>query len=301
MVIKMSNKIFSDLQGLGFDNLNNINIYKKDNNNSIVEDSKKEVNKLSHLYEKEITCPVCNTIFKAKAVKSSSYRLASKDSDLFMRFSVINPYLYDVWLCDNCGYASLKNDFGKLSENQINAILNGIKTKWKGREYPEEYNEDIAIERYKLALLNYIVINAKPSKKAMTCLKTAWMYRLKNDTENEVIFLQEALKGFEDAYFNEMFPIYGMDKFTLAYLIGELSRRVNEDAKALKWFSEVITSRGVSTKLKDLARDQKDLIKEKERQAQEDLKKLQDDSISIDNYQPQSKNSGLFSKFFKKS
>jgi len=123
-------------------------------------------------------------------------------------------------------------------------------------------------------------------------------YKYKHDIPKEI---RNKLKVAADAYFNEMFPIYGMDKFTLAYLIGELSRRVNEDAKALKWFSEVITSRGVSTKLKDLARDQKDLIKEKERQAQEDLKKLQDDSISIDNYEPQSKNSGLFSKFFKKS
>ncbi|WP_179631979.1 DUF2225 domain-containing protein [Clostridium peptidivorans] len=106
----MSNKIFSDLHNLGFDNLNNMNIYKKDDNNSIVEDKKKEVNKLSHIYEKEVTCPVCNNVLKVKAVKSSSYRFASKDSDLFMRFGIINPYFYDVWICDNCGYASLKND-----------------------------------------------------------------------------------------------------------------------------------------------------------------------------------------------
>lgn len=297
----MSNNIFSDLQSLGFDNLNNMNIYKKDDNTSIVEDKKKEVNKLSHLYEKEVTCPVCNTVFKAKAVKSSSYKLASKDSDLFMRFSIINPYFYDVWICDSCGYASLKNDFGKLSDLQINAILTQVKTKWKGKKYPEEYDEDIAIERYKLALLNYIVTNGKSSKKAMTCLKTAWMYRLKNNLENENIFLQEALKGFEDAYFNEMFPIYGMDKFTLCYLIGELNRRLNNDDTALKWFSEVITSKGVSPKLKDLARDQKDLIKEKETQLKEALKKIEDDSLNIGTCESKPKNNGLFSKIFKKS
>lgn len=299
MVIKMSNKIFSDLQNLGFDNLNNINIYKKDDNTSIVEDKKKEVNKLSHLYEKELTCPVCNNVFKAKAVKSSSYRLGSKDSDLFMRFTLINPYFYDVWVCGNCGYAALKNDFGKLSDFQINAIITQIKTKWKGKIYPEEYNEDIAIERYKLALLNYIVINAKASKKAMTCLKIAWMYRLKNDMENESIFLSESLKGFEDTYLNEDLPIYGMDKFTLTYLIGELNRRLAQDEKALKWFSEVITAKGASAKLKDLARSQRDLIKEK--QAMEELKTTElPSSVDLNNDESQSKNIGFFSKLFKK-
>lgn len=300
MVIKMSNNIFSDLQSLGFDNLNNMNIYKKNDNNSIVEDKKKEVNKLSHLYEKEVTCPVCNNVFKAKAVKSSSYRLASKDSDLFMRFALINPYFYDVWICDNCGYAALKNDFGRLSDFQINAIITQVKAKWKGRKYPEEYNEDIAIERYKLALLNYIVIGAKSSKKAMTCLKIAWMYRLKTDIENESIFLSESLKGFEDAYLNEDLPIYGMDKFTLTYLIGELNRRLSQDEKALKWFSEVITSKGVSVKLKDLARGQRDLIKEK--QAIEELKTTElPPSVDLNSDESESKNIGFFSKLFKKS
>jgi len=300
MVIKMSNKIFSDLQSLGFDNLNDINIYKKDNNTSIVEDKKKEVNKLSHIYEKEVSCPVCNNVFKAKAVKTSSYRLASKDSDLFMRFSLINPYFYDVWICDNCGYASLKNDFGRLSDLQVNAVITKVKSKWKGREYPEEYNEDIAIERYKLALLNYIVIGAKSSKKAMTCLKIAWMYRLKTDTENENIFLSESLKGFEDAYLNEDLPIYGMDKFTLIYLIGELNRRLAQDDKALKWFGDVITSKGSSVKLKDLARGQRDLIKEK--QAIEELKTTElPPSVDLSNDESKSKNIGFLSKLFKKS
>lgn len=295
----MSNKIFSDLHDLGFDNLNNINIYKKDDNNSIVEDKKKEVNKLSHIYEKEVTCPVCNNVFKVKAIKSSSYRFDSKDSDFFMRFDIINPYFYDVWICDNCGYASLKNDFGRLSDFQIDAIATQVKTKWKGRKYPEEFNEDIAIERYKLALLNYIVIDAKSSKKAMTCLKIAWMYRLKNDIQNENILLSESLKGFENAYFNEALPIYGMDKFALTYLIGELNRRLDEDEKALKWFSEVITTKGVRTKLKDLARDQKNLIKEK--QAEEESKKIQNDSsFNVDSYESQGKNISFFSKLFKK-
>ena len=88
------------------------------------------------------------------------------------------------------------------------------------------------------------------------------MYRLTEDQSNELIFLKQALEGFNDAYFNEDFPIYGMDKFTCMYLIGELNRRIGNNSEALSWFSRVITTQGVPQKVKDRARDQKDLIKE---------------------------------------
>ena len=51
------------------------------------------------------------------------------------------------------------------------------------------------------------------------------MYRL-IDTEDskkiELIFLNQALEGLSDAYYAESFPIYGMDKYSAMYLIGEL-------------------------------------------------------------------------------
>jgi uncharacterized protein (DUF2225 family) len=51
-----------------------------------------------------------------------------------------------------------------------------------------------------------------------------------------------------------------MDAYTLAYLMGELSRRLRNKEDALKWFGKVIITPGVNPKLKEMARDQKDLI-----------------------------------------
>ncbi|MDP4088736.1 MAG: DUF2225 domain-containing protein [Bacillota bacterium] len=256
-------KLFSDLEYLGFNKTDNWELYGS-NTAGPEKQAVKEVEENKEktlLYEREVICPVCETRFNARAVKVSAARTVSKDSDFFIRYSVINPYFYDVWVCNSCGYASMKKDFEYIKEHQIEHIKKNITSRWRGRKYPETYDLDIAIERYKLSLLNYAVRNAKNSSKAMNCLKIAWMYRLKEDVESEQTFLLQTLEGLENAYYNEDFPMYGMDRFTTMYLIGELSRRTGNDEKAMQWFSKVITTTSVSPKLKDLARDQKDLIK----------------------------------------
>jgi uncharacterized protein (DUF2225 family) len=89
---------------------------------------------------------------------------------------------------------------------------------------------------------------------------------------------------------NEDFPIYGMDKFTTMYLIGELNRRTNNLSVANLWFSKIITSANAPQKIKDLARDQRDLIKEAENRSME--------SPNLKS-ETEPKKSGFLSKFFK--
>ncbi|WP_392486111.1 DUF2225 domain-containing protein [Haloimpatiens sp. FM7315] len=295
----MNDNIFSGLEKLGFNDIINVDLYNdiKTKKEKSSDNSKKISKQGSYLYNKEIICPVCNTAFKAKAVKTSSYRVLSRDTDFFTRYAVINPYFYDIWLCNSCGYASMKVDFFKIKSYKINEIKTSITSKWKPREYPEVYDVDIAIERYKLALLNYYVIESVASKKAMACLKIAWMYRLKNDSKNELIFLGHALTGIEEAFFKEDFPIYGMDRYTTMYLIGELNHKLSNYDKALLWFSKVIVQPGVKYKIKELARDQREYIKlnylsenKIESKENENEKSTKDHSISKKNF---------INKFFK--
>lgn len=214
-----------------------------------------------YLFNKEINCPVCGVKSKVPFVKIKAYRIKSKDSDLYINYSLINPYFYDVWLCNECGYAAMKSDFEKIRKRDIDIILKEISPKWKRRYYPMVHDVNIAIELFKLSLLNNSIIKSKSSIKAMNCLKLAWMYRILKDNENEQLFLKQSLNEFKEAYFNEDFPIYGMDKFATMYLIGELYRRTGNYQEALIQFSNVITNPHASRKVKDLAITQKDLIK----------------------------------------
>lgn len=289
----MDKTIFSGLEDLGFENIEEIDLYTKKEEEIGNTQVKTEEEKIEeHLYEKQYTCPVCENTFKSKAVKTSSYRLEKRDSDLFNHYGLVNPYFYDVVLCNSCGYAAMQSDFNKIRSYQTPLVLQKVTTRWRGKNYPEVYDINVAIERYKLSLLNYVVMEAKASKKAFNCLKLAWMYRLLKDTQNEQLFLKQAIEGFCDAYTSEDFPIYGMDKPTIEYLIGELNRRIGNNEEAMKWFSRVITFSGTPQKVKDLARDQRDLIKQSET-----ISKQEEDS-DIDSLAVEKKQ-GFFGRFFK--
>lgn len=286
--------IFSGLDNLGFENVDDLDLYAENDKKENEAENSFEVNlqkDLSHLYDKKVTCPICGSSFSVKAVKTSSYRMKDKDSDFFIRYDLINPYFYDVWLCNSCGYAAMKADFEKIKSFQKDLVKQNITSRWKGRTYTEPYDLPIAIERYKLSLLNYVFMEAPASKKAMNCLKLAWMSRLAEDSKMELEYLNQSLKGFNDAYFNEDFPIYGMDRFTTMYLIGELNRRIGNGEEAMLWFSKVITTPSVSKRLKELARDQKDLIKSV---------KSEENADSSESYTTSSKKKGFLSSLFTK-
>lgn len=287
----MKENIFSGLEELGFNDIKDIEVFdKRKEQEKETSKEKKEEDPRSLLYDASTSCPVCGNKFQAKAVKSSAYRRQKSDSDFFIRYSSINPYFYEVSLCNVCGYAALKQDFEKIRDFQVELVQSKISPRWQGRHYPDVYDAKIALERYKLALLNSVVMEAKASRKSLICLRIAWMYRLLEDESNEQVFLKQALEGFNEAYTNEDFPISGMDKFTVMYLIGELNRRTGNFNEANLWFSKIITAPSASQKVKDMARDQRDIIKE------ETLKTMQDPE---DSTQDQNKKINFFSKLFK--
>lgn len=220
-----------------------------------------EIDITKDIFEKEVCCPVCDAKFKATSVKVNSPRVLSKDSDLFIRYSTVNPYFYDVWICNSCGYAALKSDFPKLKSYQKDLVLKNITPKWRPRTFSVVLNEIDAIDRYKLALITASIIEKPNSTLGILLLKTGWMYRLLNDEKNEKTFLSQAVEVLSKAYTLEDFPLYGMQRDSLSYLIADLHRLTGDDANALKWYSSVITSSSSSAKVKDLARSGKDLIK----------------------------------------
>jgi uncharacterized protein len=116
----------------------------------------------------------------------------------------------------------------------------------------------------------------------------AWIYRLQEDDANEQLFLEQALEGFNEAYMNESFPICSMDKYTVMYLIGELNRRTGSFDEANLWFSKLITTPNIPQKIKELARDQRDLIRG-------ELFKME---TPMNSYEVENKKTGFFSKFF---
>ena len=265
---KFDDDLFCNLSNLGFVNLNNVPIYGEQDEKMEKPKEKEQINPVDFIFDRKIVCPVCTKNIAIKAVKSSGVRVISKDTDFMTYYHEPNPSFYDAWFCPNCGYAAMSNKFSSLMEKQIKLIKENISSRWKfNKNYPPLYTVDIAIELHQLALLNTVVKQGKDSEKAMNCLKLAWLYRLKKDKQSEDKFIFHAVQGFVKSFEKEPFPIAGMDAPTLQYLIGELYRRLMDYSSSLQWFSKVISDRNAKPRIKEMARDQKDLVNEGRKKA----------------------------------
>ena len=237
------------------------------------------------LFDKSYTCPVCDMPFHSKMVKTGKVKLLSQDTDLRPKYKYVDSIKYDVLACPGCGYSSLSRFFKFMMPSQAKLIMENITKNFRGLpETGDIYTYDDAIGRYQLALTNSIVKKAKPSEKAYTCLKMAWLYRGKAETlpedtpgydkviselkKEEDSLLNTAYEGFSDAFSKEDFPMCGMDELTVTYLVAELARRAGDYEASSRWISKVLTSRNASERIKDKARNVKELI-EKDREKEE--------------------------------
>lgn len=215
------------------------------------------------IYHSTQVCPVCNKTIEVTKVRSKAVKVVSRDSDFCTRYEDINPIFYEAWVCEYCGYASLAEQFDKLSYKHAKIIKEKISSKWNQRSFKGERNINEALEAFKLALLNAQLIGAKSSELAKICIRIAWLYRLKGDTK-EKEFLNFALKCYSTAYENENLTADKLDDTTCAYMIAELNRRMGSFEESIKWFSKLISSPEArkNKMLMDQIRDQFQLAKD---------------------------------------
>lgn len=279
--------LLSGLGGMGLGNLEGMSLYedvkKPQKVEADVDEQAKEETRpteIDYIFEKGYECPVCVKKFKSFAVMTGKARLSGTDEDLKPNYVGIEPIKYDVVVCPNCGYAALTKNWGGLTPTQIKNIKLNIASAFKPKAYGKYmYTFDEAAERYQLALATAIVKQAKASEKAYICLKAGWLQRAKMESldpsskqyeleyaeaenlQNE--YLKKAKEGFVASRQNESFPICGMDESTLDYLLATMFIRFEEYENAAKLVGQILASRTANSRIKDRARDLKDIIIEK--------------------------------------
>lgn len=257
-VISLENS-FEDLKSIGFNNLDDIDIFGGASDNKGEEKAKTSPEDI--LYLKRYTCPVCGINFENSTVKVGKNKLISTDTDLRPYYDIADSVNYDIVHCNNCGYTALSRFFNDINDKQIDDIKANVSSKYKKRDYSLVLDSGMALERYQLALLNAVYKKSRNGEKGYLCLKMAWIYRALKDEEKEQQYLGNAYKGLCLAYEEDKFPICGMEEPTFTYLLGDIARRLGLTSEAVRWLSMVVTSKAASSKLKDKARDVKDLIR----------------------------------------
>lgn len=273
--------LLSGLESFGLGGLENMNLYETEKE----EEGQKEaqsavVEEQELLFDKSFTCKVCDKEFKNKTVRIGKAKLIGSDLDLRPKYENIDLIKYDVVMCPNCGYTSLSRYYKFLTSGQLKMIKSNISSNFKPRtEEHDFYTYEEALERYKLALVNAIVKHAKPSEKAYICLKTGWLLRgmtesldksapdyaakKEENTKQENEYLKNALEGFMTARQSEAFPMCGMDEMTVDYLIAVLSMRFGQYDIAAKLLSGIILSKTANPRMRDRARDLKEMLMKK--------------------------------------
>lgn len=191
---------------------------------------------------KKTTCPICLTGFSATTVRASKCIPQKKETDFHYIYSDIIPYLYDIWVCPECHYAAPKSVFNQITRQEIYQLAEILAKCTLALEPLGERTPQQAITFFKLTLLCMSYRTLPASLIAGVCLKTAWIYRDLEDQENEIVYLLRAIKFYTEAYSTESLPIGSLSEIRLAYLIGELYRRVGDYPTAIRWFDKAVNN-----------------------------------------------------------
>lgn len=225
------------------------------------------------IFDKKMECPICDKIFTTKQVRTGKARFLGTDDDLRPLYSKIDTIKYDVCLCPYCGYGSVIRDFENVTAKQRTLLKEKIGNRYSAEVFDEGvYTYDVAIRRYKMALLTAMTKPSKLSEQAYLCLKLAWLYRgkyqemdteniedkdykLKKCSEHEDLYLKQAYQGMTEALAKEYPPICGMDEVTMNCLMAVLAKKCQDYETATKFAYSVTSSRNASSKQKDKARE----------------------------------------------
>jgi hypothetical protein len=197
---------------------------------------------LEPLYQIKVTCIHCQNEFSTSRVRPSFKRAVRTDTDFCSYYQKENPDYYVVRVCPSCGFASTENSVPRLTDRQRTLFQEAIGSRFNQKDYGGRRDWETALETYKLALICAQTIGETERIIASLLHHIAWLYRYKNNVEQEKRFLQFALEAYIRVYEKE--GVGGSDA-RLMYLIGELNRRVGKYNDAVKWFGRVINDKKI--------------------------------------------------------
>ena len=196
------------------------------------------------IWEKTTDCPVCGTQFNTLNYRRKSFPAIKKESDFHEIYEHMNPLILDIWVCPSCYYASKKEDFDSLGQNEKAKIMKDSKTRKElsqGVNFLGMRNNEIGILSYRLAIMCYKQRKATNGFFGSINLKAAWLAREIKNRKEERDFLKNVAAHYEKSL-QEGEKISGqLSELGLIYLLGETYRRIGEFDKAGKYFMKIKT------------------------------------------------------------
>lgn len=233
------------------------------------------IEKISALYDKSIICRHCETPFSTKRIRGGSLTMEHRDADFCTRFKEksMNPILYSVNVCPQCGFAFSDQFNAKLTPAQAKIVQQKISSKWTQKDFGSIRKNEEAIACYKLAIYAAELTDQPHSVKAGLYLRLGWLYRFLDNTAEELRFIGMAVDEYEHSYIHSdyMRGDKEMSEIRLLYLIGELHRRLGEFDSAIRYFGKALEFRNstIESGIIRMAQDQWQLAREEYKEKQQ--------------------------------
>ncbi len=146
----------------------------------------------SFFHDVPIKCPVCEHSFKKEVMRFGHGRLISIDIDAELKqtykfskkFGEIYPYIYNIFICPNCWFAALSEDFNRKDFYNYTGLRADEKFRRRqGRELSPQVDFDSyrtlenGLVGYFLAILCYAYCSFgsfAEAKKSIAAIRAAW-------------------------------------------------------------------------------------------------------------------------------
>lgn len=188
---------------------------------------------MTTLHPIELHCPICELTFRSQAVVSTN-SFGGKRTDFHERAAGTQPLPYLVHSCSRCGYSGAERDFS--DEAEVTPMLR--RHVWNELA-PRVRAEPLSgSEKYELAAKIAEWQSMEPRHLADLLLRAAWCCVDEADIEAERFFRRKAAWMLERAL-DSYDGVGPGERPVLAYLVGELWRRVGDVQCAAGWFDRV--------------------------------------------------------------
>jgi uncharacterized protein (DUF2225 family) len=190
------------------------------------------------MWKKDVKCPNCRTTFHAWNIRSAAVVAGNRESDYRIVYDGPDPNWYRVWVCPNCQLAAYDEDFAAMTSVQLARAKPGLDVAKKADPTTYDFtyyrDDNLALRSYQLAIPFYDGAKGGNEKCAGLYHRMAWIERGRGNGEQEKVWLAKAAEYYEKAFSSSDAAKQGV---LWAYLIGDLSIRLGDYEKAVKWFT----------------------------------------------------------------
>ncbi len=190
---------------------------------------------MTTVFMHDFTCPVCGEVFEDEVVASTNVTGLSTDLKPFT--CGLPAYPFFVHTCPNCFFSGFGEDFEREIDVASADVIRVEMERWHRDLYPMEPEPQ---HRYMLAAICAEILGAAPLHVADCYLRAVWcaVDRDMHDFAHELRV--EAVRFYVLAFDDRRTP--ARERARVAYVVGELSRRLGREEDAARWFGRVASA-----------------------------------------------------------